>query len=416
MNEIGRFSRLPKQVAIVAALLGATSAQAQLSDGVVRIGFMADMAGPYSGNGGPGEALAARMAIEDFGGKVLGRPIELIVADDQNKPNVGIATARQWVETEKVDAIVGGSASSIALGVSSMMKEKKQPYLLAGPLSSDLTGKACSPMTLQFLPDSYARAKASIVYALKSGVKTFFFITVDYTFGKAWQEDATGFIEAGGGKVVGYVRHPLGTTDFSSYLLQAQASGAQAIVLANAGADQANALKQAVEYRLARKGQRVMPLGGTENVTVALGPEIAEGLVTPTPFYWDRNDESRAFAKRFVPRNNGVIPGFIMSSAYSAVNHYLKAVQAAGTDDGPTVMAKMRSMPVSDFTMKGASIREDGQVLRPMYVVVAKGPSESREKNDIYVVKGELPLEDVYRPLAEGGCDLVTVAKAKAKK
>jgi branched-chain amino acid transport system substrate-binding protein len=406
---------LLKRVAVVAvsALLGATTAQAQISDDVVRIGFIADMAGPYSGNGGPGEAAAARMAIEDFGGKVLGKRIELVVADDQNKPNVGIGLARQWIENEKVDAIVGGSASSIALGTSSMMKEKKKPYLLAGSMSSDLTGKACSPMNIQFLTDSYARAKASVFYALKQGIKSFFFITVDYTFGKAWQEDATRFIEAGGGKVVGAVRHPLGTTDFSSYLLQAQASGAQAIVLASSGADMANALKQAVEYRLAKKGQRVMPLGVTENVIVSLGPEVSEGLFSGTPFYWDRDDDSRAFAKRFMARNNGVLPTFIMTSAYSAVWHYLKAVQAAGTDDGPTVMAKMKSLPVSDFTMKGAHIREDGQVLRPMYVVVAKGPGESKDKNAVFVVKGEIPLDQIYRPLAEGGCDLVTGATAK---
>jgi branched-chain amino acid transport system substrate-binding protein len=402
-----------KRVAVVAVLVGATTAQAQFSDGVVRIGFMADMAGPYSGNGGPGEELAARMAIEDFGGKVLGKPIELVVADDQNKPNVGIATARQWIEADKVDAIVGGSASSIALGVSSMMKEKQKPYLLAGSMASDLTGKACSPMTLQFLTDSYARAKASIFYALKSGVKTFFFITVDYTFGKAWQEDATRFIEAGGGKVVGSVKHPLGTTDFSSYLLQAQASGAQAIVLADSGADMANALKQAVEFRLAKKGQRIVPLGVTENIIVSLGPKVAEGLLSGSPFYWDRDDATRAFAKRFMARNNGVLPTFIMATGYTAVWHYLKAVQAAGTDDGPAVMAKMRSIPVSDFAVKSANVRRDGQVLRPMMMVMAKGPGESKEKNDIFVVKGEIPLDDVYRPLAEGGCDLVTGSTAK---
>jgi len=413
MNGIGRFSRMLKRVAVVAAVLGATTAQAQISDGVVRIGFMADMAGPYSGNGGPGEALAVRMAIEDFGGKVLGKPIELVVADDQNKPNVGIGTARQWVEAEGVDAIVGASASSIALGVSSMMKEKEKPYLLAGSMSHDLTGKQCSPMTVQFVTDSYARAKASIFYALKSGLKTFFFITVDYTFGKNWQEDATHFIEAGGGKVVGYVRHPLGTTDFSSYLLQAQASGAQAIVLADSGSDMANALKQAVEFRLAKKGQKLVPLGVTENIIVSLGPKYAEGLLSGSPFYWDRDDATRAWAKRFMARNNGVIPTFMMATGYTAAYHYLKAVQAAGTDNGPALMAKLRSMPVSDFAVKNAAIRADGQVLRPMLMVEAKGPGESKQKNDIFKVKGEIPLDDVYRPLAESGCYLATETTAK---
>lgn len=413
MNRIGRLSRLLSQMAAVAAgaLLGAAPAQAQISDDVVRIGVMADQTGPYSGNGGPGSTLAARMAVEDFGGKVLGKPIELVVADDQNKPNVGIGIAREWIENDKVDAILGGSATSIALGVSSIMKEKKKPYLLGGTMSPDLIGKDCSPMNIQFLTDGYSLAKASIVSALRQGVKTFFFITVDYAFGKAWQDDATRFIEAGGGKVVGSVKHPLGTTDFSSYLMQAQASGAQAIVLANAGADAANTLKQAVEYRLAKKGQRLISLGLTINVPISLGPAVVQGLSLATPFYWDRDDESRAFAKRFMARNNGVVPTFIMTGAYSAVWHYLKAVKAAGTDDGPTVVAKMKSMPVNDFAMKNAHIREDGQVIRPMYAVVAKGPGESKSKDDVYFVKGEIPIDQVYRPLAEGGCQFVTAKK-----
>lgn len=412
MNGIGPPRLLTQAATVVAAtMLCAAPARAQISDGVVRIGVMADQTGPYSGNGGPGSTVAVRMAVEDFGGKVLGKPIEIVVADDQNKPNVGIGIARQWIENEKVDAILGGSATSIALGVSSMMKEKKKPYLLGGTMSPDMVGKACSPMTIQFLTDGYSLAKASIVSALGQGVKTFFFITVDYAFGKQWQDDAARFIEAGGGKVVGSVKHPLGTTDFSSYLMQAQASGAQAIVLANAGADAANTLKQAVEYRIAKKGQRLVSLGLTINVPIALGPEVVQGLSLATPFYWDRDDDSRALAKRFVARNNGVVPTFIMTGAYTGVMHYLKAVQAAGTDDGPTVMAKMKAMPVSDFAVKNARVREDGQVVRPMYAVVAKGPGESKGKNDVYVLKGEVPIDQVYRPLAEGGCEFVTAAK-----
>jgi branched-chain amino acid transport system substrate-binding protein len=413
MNGIGRVSRLLTQTAAVLAgtLLGVAPAQAQISDNVVRIGVMADQAGPYSGNGGPGSTIAVRMAVEDFGGKVLGKPIELVVADDQNKPNVGIGIARQWIENEKVDAIVGGSATSIALGVSAMMKEKKKPYLLGGTMSSDMTGKACSPFTIQFVTDSYPLARSSIIGALAQGLKTFFFITVDYSFGKAWQDDATRFIEAGGGKVLGSVKHPLGTTDFSSYLLQAQTSGAQAIVMANAGADAANMLKQAVEYRITQKGQAIVSLGLTANVLVGLGPQVAQGLRLGAPFYWDRDDESRAFAKRFMARNNGAIPTFIMAGAYTAALHYLKAVQAAGTDDGPAVMAKMKELPVNDFSVKNARIREDGQIMRPMYSVVAKTPAESKNKNDVLKVVAEFPPEQVQRPLAEGGCEFVTAKK-----
>ncbi|MET1116970.1 MAG: ABC transporter substrate-binding protein, partial [Comamonas sp.] len=342
------------------AMLAAVPAQAQISDDVVRIGVMADQTGTYSGNGGPGSSRAVRLAVEDFGGKLLGKPIEVTVADDQNKPNVGINMARQWIESEKFDTIVGGSASSIAFGVSSMMKEKKKPYLVAGTVSSDLTGKMCSPMTVQFIVDTYQLANAGVTALLKQGVKSFFFITVDYAFGAAMQADATKFIEAGGGKVVGSVRHPLGASDYSSYLLQAQASKAQAIVVLNAGLDLTNALKQAAEYKLARNGQKVGVFGMTINSVEAMGLNVAQGLQFTEPFYWDRNDESRAWAKRFMEKNKGVVPTYIHAGAYSAVTHYLKAVKDSGTDRGDVVAAKMKATPINDFSMKNVRIREDG--------------------------------------------------------
>ncbi len=409
MNIINTLRSLSRNIAVIGAmaLLGLGTAQAQISDNVVRIGVMADQTGTYSANGGPGSTLAARMAIEDFGGKVLGKNIEVLVADDQNKPSVGINIAREWIENDKVDAILGGSASSIAFGIQTLMKEKKKPYLLAGTLSADLTGKSCSPMTIQFITDTYALAHSGVASLLKSGIKTFYFITVDYAFGKAMQEAATSFIEAGGGKIIGSVKHPLGTADFSSYLLQAQASGANAIVVLNAGQDVANALKQAAEYRVAKKGQALTVFGLTINSVSAMGLDVAQGLQLTTPFYWDRDNESRAFAKRFMARNSGVIPTFIHAGAYSATLHYLKAVQAAGTDDGPTVVAKMKATPVNDFSMKNVRIREDGQTLRPMYSVQVKTPAESKDKNDLYIVKAELPAEQVYRPLGDGGCDFV---------
>lgn len=391
--------------AALVAMAGA--AQAQISDDVVRIGVMGDQTGPYAGNGGPGHILAVRMAVEDFGGKVNGKNIEVVVADDQNKPDVGTNIARQWIENEKVDTIIGNSASSIALGVSAMMKQNNKPYLVAGTVTSDLTGKACSPMNFQFLVDTYALPKAGVQGLMKQGIKTFFFVTVDYAFGAALQAEATKFIEAAGGKVVGSVKHPLGTTDFSSFLLQAQASKAQAVVMLNAGADLNNALKQAAEYRLSRSGQALSVFGMTINSVTAMGLDVAQGLQITVPFYWDRDDESRAWSKRFTERNKGVIPTYIMAGAYSAATHYLKAVQAAGTDEGKAVAAKMKSMPINDFQMKNVSIREDGQVMRPLYAVQVKTPAESKGKFDLYSIKGEIPADQAFRPLSEGGCDFV---------
>ncbi|MES2509747.1 MAG: ABC transporter substrate-binding protein [Pseudomonadota bacterium] len=407
LPSLKKISRLALAVAGSSVLLAAMPAQAQVSDDVVRIGVMADQTGTYSGNGGPGSSIAVRMAVQDFGGKVLGKTIEVVTADDQNKPNVGINMARQWIENEKFDTIVGGSASSIAFGVSSMMKEKKKPYLIAGTVSSDLTGKMCSPMTVQFIVDTYQLANAGVTALLKQGIKSFFFITVDYAFGAALQADATKFIEAGGGKVVGSVRHPLGASDYSSYLLQAQASKAQAIVVLNAGLDLTNALKQAAEYKLARNGQKVGVFGMTINSVSAMGLDVAQGLQITAPFYWDRNEESRNWARRFTDKNGGVIPTYIMAGAYSATMHYLKAVQAAGTDEGVAVMAKMKSMPINDFSMKNVKIREDGQVMRPTYAITVKTPAESKGKFDLYKVGAEIPGEQVFRSLADGGCDFV---------
>lgn len=401
---------LPRPAAIAIAALAAAlagPAAAQISDDVVRIGIMSDMAGPYSGNGGPGSVLAARMAIEDFGGKVNGKTIELLVVDDQNKPDVGLNAARKWLDVDKVDAIVGGSASSIALGVQSLMKEKQKPYLIAGTVTDLLTGKNCSPMSVQFLVDTYSLPKAGVQTLLNQGVKSFFFVTVDYAFGAAFQAAATRFIEGGGGKVVGSVKHPLGATDFSSYLLQAQSSGAKAIVILNAGLDLSNALKQAAEFRIASGGQAISVFGMTINSVAAMGQEVAQGLTFTDPWYWDRDAESRAWAQKFMPRYNNQPPTYIHAGNYSAVTHYLKSVQAAGTDAGPAVMAKMKATPINDFTGKNLTIREDGQVLRPVNAVRVKSPAQMKGKADHYEVLGELAADQVFRPLSEGGCDFV---------
>ncbi|MFS2164480.1 ABC transporter substrate-binding protein [Variovorax sp. Varisp62] len=397
----------PAAILLACAVAAAQGTPNTISDDVVRIGVMADQTGPYSGNGGPGSSLAVKMAVEDFGGKVLGKPVEVLVADDQNKPDVGLNIARKWLDTEKVDTIVGGSASSIALGVSSLLKERKKPYLIAGTVSAELTNKSCSPMNFQFLTDTYALPKAGVQSLMKQGVKSFYFITVDYAFGQAFQDDATKFIQAAGGKVVGSVKHPLGATDFSSYLLQAQSSGAQAIVILNAGLDLSNALKQAAEYKLTRNGQMVSVFGMTINSVSAMGLDVAQGLQLTVPFYWDRDDASREWSKRFMARNKGVVPTYIHAGAYSATMHYLNAVKAAGTDDGATVAAKMKATPINDFFSKDVKIREDGQALRPVYAVQVKKPAESKGANDYYTVRAEIPPEQTWRPLAESSCDFI---------
>lgn len=403
----------PGTLAAVCALLTliAVPAKSEILEGVVRVGIMNDMSGPYADNGGPRSVVAAKMAVEDFGGSVNGHPIEILTMDDQNKPDVGFPAARKWLESDKVDAIIGGSASSIALAVQALMKEKQKPYLLAGTMSSEMTGKSCSPMTVQFLADTYAQPKAAIRSLMKQGIKSFYFITVDYTFGHEMQTIATRFIQEGGGQVVGSVKHPLGESDFASYLLQAQHSGAQAIVLASAGHDMATALKQAQEFGLGRDGQVVTAFGMTINTITAMGLDVAQRLKFIEPFYWDRDDDSRAWSKRFMDRTNGIVPTWIHAATYSAMLHYLKAVQAADSVAGVDVMAKMKAIPVNDFEMKNAKIREDGQVMRPVYAIQVKTPAESKSKFDYYRVGDEIPPDAAFRPLSEGGCDFISAKK-----
>lgn len=377
-----------------------------ISGDVVKIGVMNDQSGPYADNGGPGSVEAARMAIEDFGGEVNGKKIELVIADDQNKPDIGAAIAQKWVDDEGVDAIVGGSASSIAMAIQSMMAERKKPYMLAGTASSALTNDACSPMGTQWVLDTYSLAKGVIKSMIAEGNETYYFITVDYAFGKQWQADATRFIEDAGGKVLGSVLHPLNNNDFSSYLLQAQASGASVIVLANSGSDFANAVKQSQEFGVQAGGQKVVALGLQINQVHGIGLETLKGMSIVTPGYWNLTDETREFAARFKARFRDRIPNETMAGTYSAITHYLKAVQSTGTDDGEAVMAAMRETPVDDFQMKDVRIRADGQVMRPMYAVTIKAPDEVKEPYDYYTVTATIAAEDVWRPQSESTCPL----------
>jgi branched-chain amino acid transport system substrate-binding protein len=392
---------------LIANLLASGPLPAQgISDDVVRIGIMNDQNGPYADNCGPGSVAAARLAVSDFGGSVGGKKIELVTADDQNKPDVGVAVALRWLDHEGVDAIVGCSASSIALALQDIMKNRKKPYLLAGTAGSFFTNDKCSPMTTQWMVDTYAQPKATVKSLLAQGVDTWFFLTVDYAFGKAWQADATNFIKAGGGTVVGSVLHPLNASDFSSFLLTAQASGAKAIALANSGADFGNAIKQAKEFGLTQK-QMLVPLGLMISQTHGIGLADLQNMQLTTPFYWDMTADSRAFAKRFADASNGQLLNEAKAATYSAVTHYLKAVAAAGTDEGDAVMRQMKDTPINDFEMKDVHIRADGQVMRPLYIARIKAPGESKYAYDYYEIKGTIAAEDAWRPASESACGLL---------
>lgn len=403
-----------KQTLGVAVLLAASTvltplaASAQgMSGDVIRIGIMNDQSGPYADNCGPGSVASARLAVEDAGGEINGKKIEIVVADDQNKPDIGVAAALKWVEQDGVDAIVGCSASSIAAAISDMMNEKKKPYLLAGSAASFFTNDKCNAMTTQWMQDTYAMAKATINSLLQAGNKKFYFITVDYTFGKVWQEDSTKFIEEGGGEVIGSVLHPLNSNDFSSYLLQAQASGAEVIALANAGNDLGNAIKQAAEFGITQSGQNLAPLGMFINNAHSIGLDALQGVRFTTPTYWDLNDGTREFTKRYQAAFNDRYPNEAQMTTYSAVAHYLKAVAAAGTDEGDAVMAKMRETPINDFQMDNVSIRADGQVMRPSYAVRVKSPDESKAPYDYYEVVATLDPEQVWRSPENSACPLL---------
>ena len=384
-----------------------TQASAEISGNVIRIGVMSDQSGPYADNCGPGSVAMVKLAVEDAGGAVNGTPIEVVVADDQNKPDIGVAQALKWIDEEGVDTIVGCSASSIAHAVNDIMRDKQKPYLVAGTASAALTNDACSPMTTNWGFDTYTLAKGAVAAQMAQGMDSWYFITVDYAFGKTWQEDATRFIEAAGGKVIGSTLHPLGTNDFSSQLLQAQASGAKAIGIANAGADLGNLIKQANEFGIVAAGQQLAPLGILINNVHAIGLESTKGLVFSSAAYWDRDDDSRALAKRFGDAMGGKMPNEAQLITYSAVSHYLKAVAATSADDGVSVMTSMRETPVNDLIIKGASIRGDGVVMKPMLASKVKAPAESKGDWDYYEIIGEIAAEDAWRPASESACALL---------
>jgi len=385
------------------------SAQAQVSGSSVKIGVLNDQSSLYADIGGQGSVRAAKMAVEDFGGKVLGKPIEVIFADHQNKPDVGAGIARRWIDEEGVDTIVDVPTSSVALAVQGVTKEKNRVFLMSGPASSDLTGKACSPVGIQWTYDTYALAHGTGGALVKQGGDTWFFLTSDYAFGHALERDTAEAVKAAGGKVLGAVRHPLNNSDFSSFLLQAQASKAKVIGLANAGGDTINSIKQASEFGIVAGGQKLAGLLVFLTDVHSLGLKTAQGLVITTAYYWDMNAETRTFAKRFMafPESKGIPPTFPQAGVYTEVMHYLKAIQAAGTDEATAVVKKMREIPINDFMVKNGSIRIDGRVMRDMYLAQVKSPAESKYPFDYYKILATIPRDEAFRPLKDGGCPLV---------
>jgi branched-chain amino acid transport system substrate-binding protein len=393
---------------IVSSVVVAFAAGAALAQQPVRIGVMNDQSSVYADFQGKGSVLAAQMAVEDYGGRAAGRGVEVIMADHQNKPDVGSAIARKWLDEEGVDLIVDLPNSAVALAVSEVVRQKNKVMIGSGAGTSELTGSRCSPNTVHWTYDTWAYGHSLAKAVMQRGGKTWFFITADYAFGHDLEKQATEQVVRDGGKVVGGVRTPLGTPDFSSFLLQAQSSGAQVIALAVAGGDTTNSLKQAAEFGLPAK-QSMVSLIFTLNNVPALGLKASQGVLTVNPFYWDMNDDTRAFSRRFQKRaHNGAMPNDMQAGVYSAVLHYLKAVdKVGGAADGRAVVAAMKAMPTDDPLFGKGRIREDGRKLHPMYLLQVKSPEESKGDWDFYKVISTIPADQAFRPMSEGNCPLV---------
>lgn len=393
--------------ALIAAALSAGAAQAQITDGVIKIGVMNDMSGLYADIAGPGSVTAAKMAVEDFGAARKGMKVEVIGADHQNKPDVGSTVARTWLDVDKVDAIVDVPTSSVALAINQIVRDKNKVFLNSGAASSDLTGKACSPNTIHWTYDTWMLANGTGSAIVKTGGDSWFFLTADYAFGHALERDTEAAVVKGGGKVLGKVRHPFPGQDFSSFLLQAQASKAKVIALANAGGDTINSIKQAAEFGITRGGQNLAGMLMFITDVHALGLNTAQGLIFTETFYWDLNDQTRAWSKRFAAANGGKYPSMVQAGVYASVLHYLKAVEAAKTDTGVKVVEQMKAMPTDDPLFGKGTIRVDGRKIHPAYLVEVKKPGESKGPYDYYKIRATIPAEQAFRPLADGGCSLV---------
>jgi branched-chain amino acid transport system substrate-binding protein len=394
---------------IVAACLFSTlpiSAHAQVSDNVVKIGVLGDQSGMMADLSGQYGVEATKMAVEDFGGTVLGKPIEVVSADHQNKVDTGLSIARRWYENESVDMILDVPNSAVALAVQDLTRQKKRVVIYTSAGSAELTGKACSPNGIHWTYDTYAYATGVASGIMDDGGKSWFFVASDYAFGHALERDASAVVKARGGEVLGSVRHPISTSDFSSFLLQAQASKAQVIGLANGSGDTINSIKQAFEFGIMGSKQRVAALFMSIVDVRSLGLEYAQGLNLVEPFYWDQDDKARQWSERFFKRT-GRMPSMVQASNYGATMHYLNAIKAAGTDASEPVLKKMHETPINDFMTDNGSIRADGRVIRDLYLFQVKKPNESKRDWDYYKLIRKIPAEQAFRPLNQGGCPLV---------
>jgi branched-chain amino acid transport system substrate-binding protein len=394
-------------LAAMAVSLSAGSAEAQISGDVVRFGVLNDQSGVYADFGGKGSVVAAQMAIDDFGGVVNGAKVELLSADHQNKPDIAANVARQWIDEKGVDAILELTTSAVGLAVQQITNAKDRALLISSASSPDFTGKSCSPNTVHWGFDSYGISSVATKATVAAGGDTWFFITGDNAGSHAQEAQARLFLEEADAKVVGAIRHPLGTSDFSSFLLQAQSSKAKVIALANAGGDTINALKQAGEFAITAQGQSVVPMLVYITDIQALGLPAAQGLKFATPFYWDRTPETRAWSERFMKLNRGRAPSMAQAGVYSLTTHFLKAVAAAGTDAGAAAVARMKDIRVNDALWKDVTIRADGRSMNDMYLVEVKKPAESKKPWDFYKIIATVPGDKAFRPLKGGGCDTI---------
>jgi len=390
-----------------AAFIG-TAAQAE--DTTVKIGVMSDMSGLYADLGGPGSVAAAKLAVEDFNPAAHGLKVEIVSADMQNKPDIGASIARQWFDVDHVDMIVDVPNSGVALAVNEVAREKNKVFIVSGAASSDLTGAKCSPDTIHWTYDTWMLANGTGKALVKAGGDTWFFLTADYAFGHALERDTTAVVLANGGKVLGSVSHPLNSSDFSSYLLQAQASKAKIIGLANAGGDTINSIKQGAEFGIAAGGQQFAGLLVFISDVNSLGLKTAQGLVMTETWYWDMTDANRAWTKRWQAQVPGKFPTMVHAGVYSAVTHYLKAVAALkSTADGRTVVAKMKEMPTDDPLFGKGSVRVDGRKIHPAYLFEVKKPEESKYPGDYYKLRATIAADEAFRPLKDANCPLVTI-------
>jgi len=400
-------SVLCKMTAAAALAFAAGAAHAQVSDGVIRIGVLNDQSSLYADLAGQGSVIAARMAVEDFGAAKKGMKVEVLSADHQNKPDVGSAIARQWYDVDKVDVIFDVPNSGVALAVNQITRDKGKALIVSGAATADLTGKACSPNTVHWTYDTWMLANGTGNAIVKTGGDTWFFLTADYAFGHALERDTEAVVLKAGGKVLGKVRHPLNTQDFSSFLLQAQSSKAKIIGLANAGGDTTNSIKQAAEFGIVKGGQNLAGLLVFITDVHGLGLNNAQGLILTESFYWDYNEQTRAFAKRFAAADRGIHPTMVHAGVYAGVLHYLKAVEALKSDDGTKVIRKMKEIPTDDPLFGKGRIRQDGRKVHPAYLLEVKKPSESKYPWDYYKIRATIPVDQAFRPEKEGGCPLV---------